>query len=191
MSENSKKKFRKLIYQSQTKWFGMYQEHISNGKILVVGHGLGYTTEIISKTNPNVVALDVALEPEAQLKEKVIVYDGSQFPFGDAEFDTVIVSYVLHHAKDPKKLFEEVARVSKSKIIIVEETYSNIFQKLDLARYCRYFNRKAGQKVKIYWNSYLTSKKIIEFANKSNFALKSHKAEPMRSYKAELFVFQR
>lgn len=47
--------------------------------------------------------------------------DGKNLPFPDHSFDTVLISYVLHHAEDPSQLLEEAKRVSKNKIIIYED----------------------------------------------------------------------
>jgi hypothetical protein len=38
--------------------------------------------------------------------------------------------YVLHHTDHPKDLLMEAARVSRSKILIHEDTYTNLFEKV-------------------------------------------------------------
>jgi ubiquinone/menaquinone biosynthesis C-methylase UbiE len=189
MSTTSTAEARKFIYENQAEWLEGYKSFVSNGKILVVGHGLGYTTEIISKINPYVEAIDVGLEVEARMKEKVTVYDGFHIPFPDKTFDVVVITYVLHHAADVSKLFDEIVRVSKSKIVILEETYNTFFQKLDVISYCWYFNRKAGQNVNIEWSSYLTSERILNLAEAKGLKLNFKKEKNSRSYKTELFVF--
>lgn len=185
------KSSRLFIYQNQKKWFELYKDFVVGGKILVVGHGLGYTTEIVHTLNQNVTSVDIGVERDTIMKDKVIVYDGLTLPFENNSFDAVVITYVLHHAENMPRLFEEIVRVSKSKVIILEETYKNFFQKIDLIYYCWLFNRIAGQKVGIHWSSYLTSKRIMEVSSKTDLKLESHQEEPLRSYKTELFVFSK
>lgn len=191
MASNTVIETRKLIKKNQEKWFELYKDFIKEGKVLVVGHGLGYTTELISKLNPDVSAIDIELEQDALLKDRVRVYDGDKIPFPDNSFDTVVVTYVLHHAADVSRLFDEVARTSKRNVVILEETYETFLQKIDLVYYCWYFNRKAGQAVDIHWNSYLTRKKIETLAQNHGMATSVYKSDPLRSYMTELFVFSK
>jgi ubiquinone/menaquinone biosynthesis C-methylase UbiE len=69
-----------------------------------------------------------------------------KLPFNDLSFDVVLVSYVLHHTKNPKVILKEVSRVAK-RVIVYEDlpqgwfskmrcwfhefTYSNFIQKTD------------------------------------------------------------
>jgi hypothetical protein len=86
-------------------------------------------------------------------------------------------------------LFDEIARVSKKNVIVLEETYTTFLQKIDLVYYCWYFNSKAGQKVDIHWSSYLTNKKVEGLAQAHGLHTSLRKSEPIRSYMTELFVF--
>ncbi len=191
MTISSTTEARSFVRTNQLKWLECYKNYVSSGRVLVVGHGLGYTTEAVMKCNPNVVGLDLEIDRDALFKERVVIYDGTRIPFDDNEFDAVVVAYVLHHAKDVSYLFKEINRVSRSKIIVIEETYQTFLQKLSLVYYCWYFNRLAGQGVSISWNSYLTSSRVRQLAKKYELTEAYHKEEPMRSYKTELFVFSK
>jgi ubiquinone/menaquinone biosynthesis C-methylase UbiE len=57
-----------------------------------------------------------------------ILYNGERIPFAENQFDVALLITVLHHTPDPVVLIKEVSRVSK-KIVIIEEVYSNMFQK--------------------------------------------------------------
>lgn len=48
-------------------------------------------------------------------------YDGSNLPFTDNFFDTVLVAFVLHHASDPETVIKEAARVSRRRVIVLED----------------------------------------------------------------------
>ncbi len=60
---------------------------------------------------------------------KPIVYDGKKLPFQNETYDTVLLLTVLHHSENPEALLGEAKRVSK-RIIIIEDTYANKFQKV-------------------------------------------------------------
>ncbi len=66
-------------------------------------------------------------------------YDGGSLPFPDRAFDVVVLSFVLHHVPDERKLrlVHEAVRVSRCKILIIEDTPSNLFDRL--------FNRRHGE----------------------------------------------
>jgi SAM-dependent methyltransferase len=51
-----------------------------------------------------------------------LTYDGRNLPFGENEFDLVIVSFVLHHASNNTLfLLEQIKKISKRYIIIGED----------------------------------------------------------------------
>ena len=58
------------------------------------------------------------------------LYGGKNLPFVDNYFDTILISYVLHHCDDPVRVLAEAKRVAKDKIIIYEDLPENIFSKL-------------------------------------------------------------
>jgi len=55
--------------------------------------------------------------------------ESGQLPFGDLSFDVVLISYVLHHTKNPKAVLKEVQRVAK-RIIIYEDLPQGLFSRL-------------------------------------------------------------
>jgi len=58
------------------------------------------------------------------------IFDGKNLPFPEKSFDVVLISYVLHHAKDPIILLKESKRVSREKIIIFEDLAEGFFSKI-------------------------------------------------------------
>jgi len=58
------------------------------------------------------------------------IYDGSHIPFADKSFDATLVSFVLHHCNDIPSVLEEIVRVTKHKVIILEEIYGGPVSKM-------------------------------------------------------------
>jgi len=92
--------------------------------ILDVGSGIGLVAELISqKTGAHVVCLDVTQDNHAL--RKPIFFDGKSMPFYDEAFTVCICCFVLHHVPFQKELLEEMKRVTKSRIIILEDVVEN------------------------------------------------------------------
>ena len=92
----------------------------SSDIILDVGSGTGFVADLISeKTRASVVRLDVAQDKNA--RQKSILFDGKTMPFYDEAFTVSICCFVLHHTPFQKELIEEMKRVTKSRIIILED----------------------------------------------------------------------
>lgn len=186
-----KNKTQKLFYENNSRIIESYKKYIERGKILLVGHGLGYEYHIIQQYNPEVVGLDVDISEGALHKKKIQLYAGDIIPYTDNEFDTVICSYVLHHSKDPKKLFSELARVSKETIIVTEETHDSLLQKIRSVFNCWMMNRKAGQTVHINWKSYLHTDTLKALIIENNLEVELHKKEDKGVHIYEFLILKK
>ena len=104
------------------KTFAHLQHYITQkDKILDVGSGNGFISEKIRKEiGARVIPIDVGNFSENG--HKPIIFDGVSIPFHDNTFSTSIVCFVLHHARHPLKLLQEIKRVTIEKIIIFEDT---------------------------------------------------------------------
>jgi len=99
-----------------------------NKKILDLGCGNGNLAKIlISKYNFSVFGLDVRDTRIHQIPFQV--FNGKNIPFSENFFDGVLISFVLHHAKDPIHLLKEAKRVGKF-LILFEDVPENFFQKI-------------------------------------------------------------
>ncbi|RMF55023.1 class I SAM-dependent methyltransferase [Candidatus Woesearchaeota archaeon] len=95
--------------------------------ILDIGSGYGAVSWLLRKQGYKVTPLDV--KNKSCTKEiRPIIYNGRKIPFKDKSFDVALLITVLHHTKNPEEVLKEARRVAK-RLIVMEETYSNIFQK--------------------------------------------------------------
>ena len=90
-------------------------------RILDLGGGWGFYAEPLKKRGHESLVLDV-VKPGYQ-KAPVVLYDGSRIPFPDQSFDVTILVTMLHHVPDPQALFKEVQRVTRQKVVVVEDLY--------------------------------------------------------------------
>ena len=58
------------------------------------------------------------------------IFDGANINFPDDHFDYILISYVLHHAKEPLSLLKEAKRAAKKRIIIYEDLIEGWLSKL-------------------------------------------------------------
>lgn len=110
----------KLIYSRRmTRLTELILPELKNSKkILDVGCGDGKIDSYIIERNKNITiqGIDVLVRPDTYINVKQ--YDGKTIPYGDGDFDTVMIIDVLHHTDDPKAIAAELARVSSRYVII-------------------------------------------------------------------------
>ena len=90
-------------------------------RILDLGGGWGFYAEPLKKRGHQSLVLDV-VNPGYQ-KAPVVLYEGSKIPFPDQSFDVTILMTMLHHVPDPQALVKEVRRVTRHKVVVVEDLY--------------------------------------------------------------------
>jgi SAM-dependent methyltransferase len=75
------------------------------------------------------------------------LFDGVSLPFEDQSCDVVILSFVLHHVPNETKpkLMQEVLRVTRRHVVVLEDTPRNFVD--------RYFNRRHGRQFQKSINS--------------------------------------
>jgi len=92
-----------------------------NSRILDIGGGWGFYQEPLERLGHSVLVLDV-VRPRLQ-KAVLLLYDGQKFPLDDESFDVSLVITALHHIEDPELILQEAKRVTRSKIIVVEDVF--------------------------------------------------------------------
>tara|TARA_B110000908_G_scaffold128423_1_gene150825 strand:- start:873 stop:1430 length:558 start_codon:yes stop_codon:yes gene_type:complete len=69
------------------------------------------------------------------------IYDGYTIPFPDNSFDISFCMHVLHHIPHHKQILQELIRVTKRRIIIVEEYYNSYISKLITSAHFLFFKQ--------------------------------------------------
>lgn len=90
-------------------------------RILDLGGGWGFYDKPLRDRGHEHLVVDV-VRPGYQ-KAPVVIYDGSRIPFPDRSFDVTLLVTVLHHVTDPEALLKEVRRVTRWKVVLIEDLY--------------------------------------------------------------------
>ncbi|MEK7658402.1 MAG: methyltransferase domain-containing protein [Patescibacteria group bacterium] len=96
-------------------------------KILDIGAGSCIVCEALREEGYHITPIDIKNSSFAK-DIKPIIYGGVKIPFKRDEFNTALILTVLHHTPSPRKILEEAKRISRV-IIIIEDIYTNIFNK--------------------------------------------------------------
>jgi len=90
------------------------------GEVLDIGAGGGWVAkELEKRKNVKITLLDVTDFNQTDLK--LVLYDGKNIPFPDNHFDASLLIFALHHCLDPLKVLKEARRITKGKIVIIED----------------------------------------------------------------------
>jgi len=96
-------------------------------RIIDVGAGNCGVCKILSESGFSVQPVDI--KNRSRFKDIFpLIIDGDSLPFPDKSFEMVLLLTVLHHTTQPELLLREAKRVSSS-IIVMEDVYTNFFQK--------------------------------------------------------------
>ena len=110
------------------------------GRLLDLGAGEAYVTAALRRRT-GIWTCAVDLGCYQRLPVPYLIYDGTGLPFGDATFDTTLISLALHHCADPEAVLDEALRVTRSRLIILESVYRNRWERFCLERLDGWLNR--------------------------------------------------
>lgn len=115
------------------------------GAVLDVGCGEGYVLEALARHGIDTHGVDI-VDLRRVRSCPFRLYDGHTIPYPDASFDLVMLSFVLHHVPDERKLglLREAIRVSRAKILVVEDTPATTVDRLASRRHGESYRRKIG-----------------------------------------------
>lgn len=114
-------------YLSRERWISFWYQIMevnktSPKKVLEIGPGPGIVSEILSKMNVKVTALDI----DPKLNPNVCA-DVTALPFANKSFDTVLAAEILEHIPyhEVTKALRELARVAGKSIVITLPHFSH------------------------------------------------------------------
>lgn len=183
--------YTQLFREREQLWFEKIKQYlpIAPEKILKIGNGFGNLSEMIYRYNSNTRILDIATFPDTINASHVTLYNGTTIPYQNKEFDTCILNLTLHHITHSRKYFhDEIMRVTRKRIILVEETYDNVFQKIHLVFRDWWLNKKAGQSCPIHWDSYFMRSEVQKFVEQLGGTIIYRETHKHHSYFKELIV---
>lgn len=122
----------KIINKRTERIVNLFEEFIEPGeKILDIGAGGGWIAkELKKRKNTDITLLDVTDFNQTDLK--VLLYNGKDIPFPAESFDVSLLIFTLHHCSDPLRILKEAKRVTKEKIIILEDIPTSWLNKIFL-----------------------------------------------------------
>ena len=183
--------FSHFFRERERSWFNEMRSFLPlrPHKILKIGNGFGHLSEMIREFNTSSTILDVTIFDETVNGAQVMLYDGEKLDFTNGSFDTCVLNLTLHHIRNSRSYFRnEILRVTAKRVILIEETYDNIFQKIHLVFRDWWLNRKAGQPCRIHWGSYFSRKQMTQFIRNNKLTLVKRMTTKHHSYFKELIV---
>ncbi|MFH1676320.1 MAG: class I SAM-dependent methyltransferase [bacterium] len=97
-------------------------EYVKGLKVLDLGCGEGYGSNILLSSAKSVTGVDLSPEAIGHASEnyraenlKFVVGDAGKLPFEDAEFDAIVCFEVFEHVENPVELLKESRRLLKPK----------------------------------------------------------------------------
>jgi len=119
--------FRLWLKDARFKLMRIRKYLAHNDRILDIGAGAGSVCTLIQSEGYNVTPLDIE---DRTLCERIkpVIYGGDTIPYSEKSFDKALILTVLHHTEDPERVLSEAKRVANN-IVIIEDTYTNIFQR--------------------------------------------------------------
>ena len=107
--------------------FEILLEKDDDAHILDLGAGEGYVGAVLQDSGRGRVLLADVVDMNRTSLPHITVNDRS-LPFDKDAFDVTVLNFVLHHARDPRRVLSEALRVSRRGVIVVESTVSGPVQ---------------------------------------------------------------
>lgn len=124
-------KFRDHANANRARKFSQYiLPQVENGDVILdFGCGsLQVAENILQKKQVQIHGIDIL--PSDHPSIPFTLYDGKRIPFPDNHFDVTYANFVFHHIPDSQHLIQECFRVTKKRLIILEDVYHHQYQNI-------------------------------------------------------------
>jgi len=133
------------------------------GKVAEFGCGTGFMTKVLAGKADSLIATDLSNDMIRLAKENVKGFNNVQFQvadcqstaFPDMEFDTAIMSLVLHHVENPDKTLSEMKRILKPGGTLI---IANLTTGLKLANFLIFV-------IRAYYSDFTISRRLMPKPN--------------------------
>ena len=90
-------------------------------KVIDYGAGDGQITQILhDKLGLNIEGVDVRLYKASNITVPIKLFNGSHVDVADKEYGSGLLTNVLHHEKENEKILNELDRIVKNKLVVLE-----------------------------------------------------------------------
>ncbi|MCR9183003.1 MAG: class I SAM-dependent methyltransferase [Flavobacteriaceae bacterium] len=143
----------------------LFKEYLpSHSKIIDIGTGSGQFSLVLKEDGHQITSVDIKDKTNTNFITPT-VYDGEKLPFENNSFDISMLITVLHHCPNPEKVFQEAVRVSKSRIFVLEDVYSNFVMKyltwwMDSLMNLEFFGHPHTNKSEAAWEDLFKDNKL-------------------------------
>lgn len=99
---------------------------LEEDNVLDIGCGTGSIAKLIKREkSPQMTLVDIQHNPMCD-EYPVVIYDGKSLPFSDNQFSVSLLTAVLHHTHHPMKVLDEAVRVTRKRVIIMEDVFTDL-----------------------------------------------------------------
>lgn len=123
--EHAFRPLRRIAANRKARWMA---PAIRGGKILDLGGGEGWVGDALAKGAYGLgdalgAAAKITLLDPSATRPGSVRADGEALPFASKSFDTVLLSFVLHHSSDAERVLAEALRVSRERVVLLESVF--------------------------------------------------------------------
>lgn len=145
-------------------------------RILDVGCGAGFLSNLLAKENFDVTAVDlsessleVARARDSTNSVRYLLADAYELPFEDETFDVITSTDFLEHVSDPRRVIAEISRVMKPNGFFFFHTFNkNWFAKLMVIKGMEWFVKNTPPNLHVY-ELFIRPKEIREWLTEERF----------------------
>lgn len=96
-------------------------------EVVDVGGGTGFLTRAIAEHGTRVIVIEPNAEQRARAAAGLDIRDGraEQLPLADGTVDAALATWVLQYCEDPLRAIDELARVARHRVVIVQAAPGN------------------------------------------------------------------